>query len=251
MWKRMVLAVIAVIQSSLQEMVVEYLTRRAVTNDPEANDKIRTRTSAKAKPKPIMRRGIGSPLSRSKASKWDSLPTQCEHPSNHLVQRGTAHFYWWTCTKCGARWKRVEWEGDHEANLAQTGATSSRVPKSSVAYPKQLPPPKSRPELKNLIVKATEVIEEDADLKGDLKSIKDIKNRVEAAASQGTIKDIKTEQPRARKERPLAGLRQERRPSRPRSQKPEAECYEIAKSDKDLDYDMVAKEVPVPVDESD
>ena len=69
--------------------------------------------------------------------------------------------FWWTCLGCGSRWQRLEWEMDQVEN-AKTCASSSTdrakvkeqkvTASSSATYPARLPPPKSRPDLKALVI---------------------------------------------------------------------------------------------------
>ena len=185
-------------------------------SEPEKEPKKITKEAiGKTKAKPMLRRAIGSPMTRSKAQRWKVNPLNCEHKPEDLKQRGTKDCFWWTCTQCAARWKRLMWEGDKDqAEGTKPSSSSSSMPKGSVAYPAVLPPPRSRPDLPNLSVKEL--------------SKEENLNTVEEA--QG-----KTQKPRA-----LSGTMPARSSSRPRTPRMgQTEIYEIAHSDEDNDFDMV------------
>ena len=60
-----------------------------------------------------LRRGIGHPVTRSKAKKaWDLEPQNCTHPEDELYMQGNRARFWWTCLRCGSRWSRLECKTD-------------------------------------------------------------------------------------------------------------------------------------------
>ena len=153
--------------------------------------------------------------SRSKAQNWKVNPRNCEHKPEDLKQRGTKDCFWWTCAQCGARWKRLMWEGDKDqAEGTKPPSSSSSMPKGSVAYPAVLPPPRSRPDLPNL--------------------------RVKELSKEENLNTVEETQGKTQKPRALSGTMPARSPSRPRTPRmDQTEIYEIAHSDEDNDFDMV------------
>ncbi|CAE7370231.1 unnamed protein product, partial [Symbiodinium microadriaticum] len=74
-----------------------------------------------------LRRGIGHPVTRSKAKKaWDLEPQNCTHPEDELYMQGNRARFWWTCLRCGSRWSRLECKTD-------VGNSTDRV-KTGVGY---------------------------------------------------------------------------------------------------------------------
>lgn len=160
-WKRVAIMLLCLIATTQQQWALDYLMgRRSLEEEenviqelPEKKDKKKTKAPM------TIRRGIGPPLPRSTACKtWSKEPSECVHPEDHLRQRSSKGHFWWTCLMCGSRWVRLECDADFNENQKahgnQTrGSTTEPVmvtTSSTVAYPKQLPPPRSRPDLPTL-----------------------------------------------------------------------------------------------------
>jgi hypothetical protein len=161
-WRRMVLHSIRIYVDILMQSAADYLVSRnqgtIVTSVPQAAKQSKKDAQTETK----VRRGIGRPLPRSTASKeWQFEPSACVHSEDLLRQRGSKNNFWWTCLGCGSRWQRLEWEMDQQENSKGRAGSSTDPAKSpqktlqtssSVAYPARLPPPRSRPDLKALLI---------------------------------------------------------------------------------------------------
>jgi len=161
-WRRMIIMVFRTYLEILQQSAADYLVSRnqgTVVSMPKHDLPVDKKST---KPEGRVRRGIGQPLPRSTASKeWQYEPSSCAHAEEMLRQRGSKQMFWWTCLGCGSRWQRLEWEMDQVEN-AKTCASSSTdrakvkeqkvTASSSATYPARLPPPKSRPDLKALVI---------------------------------------------------------------------------------------------------
>ena len=161
-WRRMVLTTLHMWAEILCQTVTDYLTSRnrgTIVKMPPRETKQKEHNMEKKNTK--IRRGIGQTLTRSKACKeWSKEPSECAHEEDQLRQRGSKDMFWWTCLSCGSRWERLEWAPDQALN---SGAASSEdfhgqaatiQTSSPVPYPGRLPPPRSRPELKALLIES-------------------------------------------------------------------------------------------------
>ena len=160
-WCRMVIMVFRTYLEIIQQSAADYLVSRnqgtmasLPSREPPATSKKQSKTESR------VRRGIGQPLPRSTASKeWQFEPSTCAHAEEMLRQRGSKQMFWWTCLGCGSRWQRLEWEMDHVENTKASSSTDRAkageqkvTAASSATYPARLPPPKSRPDLKALVI---------------------------------------------------------------------------------------------------
>eukprot|EP00435_Cladocopium_sp_Y103_P075986 s33_g72.t1 len=154
-WTRIVMAILLMIRTTRQQMVLDYLQKKGAEEDDmdKVNVGEKKKKPTMAKPKVTktewIPQGIGQPLKRSTTQKyWDKEPEDCQHPAEYLRCRANRGQRWWTCLTCGSRWERLE--GDRTASSTTTVVPetpeSAKLMTKTGAYPQYLPAPKSKPE---------------------------------------------------------------------------------------------------------
>ena len=160
-WKRLVKALILMLVTARQQMVLDHLNQRSIELEPENSRTDPEDQSTKKKNKKTFNKneyifqGIGRPLPRSEAHKhFPTLPEKCQHPADALRCRANVNNHWWTCTRCGNRWQRLK---EDEFNTLPPVATmpdhhltdgfpTKLVNARGQEFPRVLPPPKARPQ---------------------------------------------------------------------------------------------------------
>lgn len=149
-WQRLTNAVIFLMVTTRQQMVLDYLQQKGMVHDePDVRDK---KTAAKSKAKKTtaehIPQGIGQPLSRSSTQNhWELEIHQCPHAAEQLRCRSNRYQKWWTCLMCGARWERLETEARGSTELEAPEVPESSSLKTRLgSYPAHLPAPRSKPD---------------------------------------------------------------------------------------------------------
>ena len=150
-WKRLTLAVIQILVTARQQMIVDHIgTKGAQETHEEKDDTPSGSTKRRVKKEGPMAQGIGSQLNKSAAHQRFLVDVgQCQHPSDALRCRGNQRAKWWTCAHCGARWARPEEVPASSATSAAPVTVVEEAPKirtNRQGYPSYLPPPKGKPE---------------------------------------------------------------------------------------------------------
>ncbi|CAL1141018.1 unnamed protein product, partial [Cladocopium goreaui] len=119
------------------------ITVQAGDNLEKDEDQKDTKKDRKSKdPKSVVRQAIGKPLSRSKAqTAWNREVSECIHEEEYLRHRAGKGHFWYTCLQCGGRWERLQSQASSSTQVIET-----TVPAEN--FPKFLPAPRSRPDLK-------------------------------------------------------------------------------------------------------
>ena len=147
-WRRMVPHLMWMLATARRQMVSDYLLMRNGPKEEPATSTQPTSNRRKKSPNRPIAQGIGEPLPRSASRKtWQSEPKDCPHGPDHLRCRANRKASWWTCLKCGSRWRRT-WEGKDDAEIPAntTEDAKNMIDRRGRAYPKFLPAPQGRPE---------------------------------------------------------------------------------------------------------
>jgi len=149
------MAVMLLISTTRQQMVLDYMQKKALDTDEEKFNVRDTKNKTKSKKDKSawIDQGIGVPLSRSTAQKyWAKEPKECNHPGEYLRCRANRYSQWWVCLTCGSRWERLQQD-------KAASSTSTVVPETPDArhlqaktgtYPEHLPAPRSKPDQGNI-----------------------------------------------------------------------------------------------------
>lgn len=141
--RRLVLALLMMMSNTRHTMAMEYLLKKPIQAPAEDEDQKDIKKDRKSKdPKSVVRQAIGKPLSRSKAqTAWNREVSECIHEEEYLRHRAGKGHFWYTCLQCGGRWERLQSQASSSTQVIET-----TVPAEN--FPKFLPAPRSRPDLK-------------------------------------------------------------------------------------------------------
>ena len=162
-WKRLTLTLLQMIFTARNQMVIDYIGKRAAENDRTMEEQelqkykshVKEKTSQNKSKGSWINQGIGKPLGRSEAQKhWNFEVKSCNHPAEYLRCRANPHSKWWVCLQCGGRWERTE---SSPASSSTTviapelpQAQSLKGARTGKSYPQFLPAPRSRPQQGNI-----------------------------------------------------------------------------------------------------
>ncbi|CAE7633607.1 unnamed protein product [Symbiodinium necroappetens] len=161
-WRRLVKALMLMLVTARQQMVLDYLNKRSLENEPEVSrvdpNDAKKKDSKKGKTfdkSVYIYQAIGRPLPTSHAHKeFPCSKRECQHPADALRCRANVQSHWWTCVRCGLRWDRPKETEENtlpELSVKPAYDTINGHPKKLInskgqEFPQVLPPPKGEGE---------------------------------------------------------------------------------------------------------